>query len=110
MSFRYCRPGERPGRIRPAGRGDSGESRRTAMKKAFVMTLSAMAATIVIPIAGAAVPGVLLAQGAQAPASAPKADTPAVTRHIDAARKAAGTEWPHAVPFICNADQNDPKN
>ena len=46
----------------------------------------------------------LLAQAPQAPATPPKPDTPAVTRHLDAARKAAGTEWTQAVDFICKVN------
>ena len=42
--------------------------------------------------------------GAQAPAAPPKPDTPAVTQHVDLARKAAGTEWTQAVDFICKVN------
>lgn len=44
------------------------------------------------------------AQAPPAPAGPPKPDTPAVTRHIDAARKAAGSEWGQAVDFICKVN------
>jgi metallo-beta-lactamase class B len=54
----------------------------------------------------AALTGTLFAQAPQAPAPAAKPDTPAVTRHIDAARKAAGTEWTQAVEFICAVNPN----
>lgn len=53
--------------------------------------------------AAATLTGVLFAQS---PAPAAKPDTPAVTRHIDAARKAAGTEWTQAVEFICAVNPN----
>ena len=33
-------------------------------------------------------------------------DTPAVTRHIDAATTAAGVEWGPAVEFICKPNQD----
>ena len=46
--------------------------------------------------------GTLLAQAPQEPP--PKPDGPAVTRHVDAARKAAGTEWTQAVDFICKVN------
>src|SRR5437870_2968529 len=61
-----------------------------------------------IGFAAAVLSGTLAGQAAQAPA--PKPDTPAVTRHVEAARKAAGADWLHAVDFICNANQNDPNN
>ena len=51
-----------------------------------------------------AVTGTLFAQTPQTPASAAKPDTPVVTRHIDAARKAAGSEWAPAVEFICSVN------
>jgi metallo-beta-lactamase class B len=41
---------------------------------------------------------------APAPAGPPKPDSPAVTRHIDLARKAAGQEWTGAVDFICKVN------
>jgi metallo-beta-lactamase class B len=44
-----------------------------------------------------------LAQAPPAP-SVTKPDTPAVTQHIDLARKAAGTEWTAAVDFICKVN------
>jgi metallo-beta-lactamase class B len=47
-------------------------------------------------------------QAPQAPAAAPKPDTPAVTQHIDLARKAAGTEWTQAVDFICKVNPDRP--
>jgi metallo-beta-lactamase class B len=50
-----------------------------------------------------AVTATLIAQAPQAPA-VPKPDTPAVTRHLDAARKAAGSEWTQAVEFICKVN------
>jgi metallo-beta-lactamase class B len=43
-------------------------------------------------------------QAPQAPAAPPKPDTPAVTQHVDLARKAAGTEWTQAVDFICKVN------
>ena len=46
----------------------------------------------------------LHAQAPQAPAAPPKPDTPAVTQHVDLARKAAGTEWTQAVDFICKVN------
>ena len=52
------------------------------------------------------VAGTAMAQAPQAPVAPPKPDTPAVLRHVDAARKAAGTEWTQAVEFICSADQS----
>jgi metallo-beta-lactamase class B len=45
------------------------------------------------------------AQAPPAPAAA-RPDSPAVTRHVDAARKAAGSDWTPAVDFICSADAN----
>jgi metallo-beta-lactamase class B len=48
--------------------------------------------------------GTILAQAPQQPP--PKPDTPAVTRHIDAARKAAGEDWTQAVDFICAVNPN----
>lgn len=54
----------------------------------------------------AALTATLSAQAPQAPAPAPKPDTPAVTRHVDAARKAAGTEWTQAFEFICAVNPN----
>lgn len=48
----------------------------------------------------------LLAQAPQAPAAAPKPDSAAVLQHIDAARKAAGSEWVPAVEFICSTTGN----
>ena len=56
--------------------------------------------------ATAALTGTLLADAPQAPAPAPRPDTPAVIRHVDAARKAAGAEWTQAVEFICAVDPN----
>ena len=53
-----------------------------------------------------AVSTAVFAQAPQAPAPAPRPDTPAVTRHIDAARKAAGSEWTQAVDFICSVSAN----
>ena len=50
------------------------------------------------------VAGTLHGQAPQAPAVPPKPDTPAVTQHIDLARKAAGTEWTQAVDFICKVN------
>ncbi len=47
---------------------------------------------------------VLNGQAPQAPAAPPKPDTPAVTQHVDLARKAAGTEWTQAVDFICKVN------
>ena len=47
---------------------------------------------------------VLNSQAPQAPAAPPKPDTPAVTQHVDLARKAAGTEWTQAVDFICKVN------
>ena len=44
------------------------------------------------------------AQAPQAPAAPARPDTPAVTRHIDAAKKAAGSEWTAAVDFICKVN------
>ena len=41
---------------------------------------------------------------AQAPAPPPKPDSPAVTRHVDLARGAAGSEWTQAVDFICKVN------
>jgi metallo-beta-lactamase class B len=49
--------------------------------------------------------GTILAQAPQQQPP-PKPDTPAVTRHIDAARKAAGQEWTQAVDFICAVNPN----
>ena len=49
--------------------------------------------------------GALLAQ-APAPIVTKGPDTPAVTRHVDAATKAAGAEWGQAVEFICKANQD----
>ena len=46
--------------------------------------------------------GTLLAQAPQEPP--PKPDSPSVTRHVDAAGKAAGTEWTQAVDFICKVN------
>lgn len=54
--------------------------------------------------AAATLSATLFAQAPQAPAPVPKPDTPAVTRHVDAARKAAGTEWTQAVEFICKVN------
>ena len=48
--------------------------------------------------------GSALRQAPQAPAAPPKPDTPAVTQHVDLARKAAGTEWTQAVDFICKVN------
>jgi metallo-beta-lactamase class B len=57
---------------------------------------------LVLSMAAPAAPA--LAQAPPAPAAPPKPDTPAVTRHLDAARKAAGTEWTAAVEFICKVN------
>ena len=46
----------------------------------------------------------LRAQAPPAPAAPPKPDTPAVTQHVNLARKAAGTEWTQAVEFICKVN------
>lgn len=46
----------------------------------------------------------LPAAQAPAPAAPAKPDSPAVTRHIEAARQAAGTEWTAAVDFICKVN------
>lgn len=54
--------------------------------------------------------GTLFAQTSPTPASAPKPDTPSITRHIEAARNAAGTEWTQAVDFTCVADPNSSSN
>jgi metallo-beta-lactamase class B len=43
----------------------------------------------------------LLAQTPQAATAAPRPDTPAVVRHLEAARSAAGADWSAAVDFIC---------
>ena len=40
---------------------------------------------------------------AQAP-TLPKPDTPAVIRHVEPARKAAGADWTQAVDFICKVN------
>jgi metallo-beta-lactamase class B len=50
--------------------------------------------------------GTILAQAPPQQQPPPKPDTPAVTRHIDAARKAAGEEWTQAVDFICVVNPN----
>jgi metallo-beta-lactamase class B len=55
-------------------------------------------------VAAAALTATLLAQEPQAPP--PKPDGPAVTRRVDAARKAAGTEWTQALDFICAVNPN----
>src|SRR5688572_27347072 len=51
-------------------------------------------------------PGVLLTATlfAQAPAAPPKPDSPAVTRHVELARSAAGNDWTQAVDFICKVN------
>ena len=56
--------------------------------------------TLTFAITAATVSG----QAPQAPAGPPKPDTPAVTQHVDLARKAAGTEWTQAVDFICKVN------
>jgi metallo-beta-lactamase class B len=66
------------------------------MKRALLVQSMVMAMV-------AAASGRWVAQ-AQAPAPPPKPDTPAVTQHIDLARKAAGTEWTQAVDFICKVN------
>jgi hypothetical protein len=61
--------------------------------------------TVAIPCLLVSLLGASLAsQGPQAPPAAQKPDTQAVTRHLDAARKAAGTEWGAAVDFICKVN------
>lgn len=61
-------------------------------------TSRAVAASLLAgPLAAAA----LLAQAPPAPA---RPDTPAVTRHVEAARRAAGSEWTAAVDFICKVN------
>jgi metallo-beta-lactamase class B len=59
----------------------------------------------VAPVLLAALSATLAAQ-APGPIVTKGADTPAVTRHIDAAVKAAGVEWAPAVEFICKANQD----
>jgi metallo-beta-lactamase class B len=60
--------------------------------------------TVAIPCLLVSLLGASLAsQGLQTPA-AQKPDTQAVRRHLDAARKAAGTEWAAAVDFICKVN------
>ena len=56
--------------------------------------------TLTLALAGTALSG----QAPPAPAAPPKPDTPAVTQHLDLARKAAGTEWTQAVDFICKVN------
>src|SRR5262245_13797482 len=63
-----------------------------------------------VVIGTSALMGTLLAQAPPAPGTAPKPDTPAVTRHVETARKAAGGEWTQAVDFICVADPNNSAN
>jgi metallo-beta-lactamase class B len=67
----------------------------------FAVRSSALALTAGAMMVGAVAIG---AQAPQAPAAAPRPDTPAVTRHIDAAKKAAGSEWTAAVDFICKVN------
>jgi metallo-beta-lactamase class B len=55
---------------------------------------------LTLAVAGTTMSG----QAPQAPAAPPKPDTPAVTQHVDLARKAAGTEWTQAVDFICKVN------
>lgn len=58
-------------------------------------------AAAVLVVAATGTPG---AQAPQTPVPPAKPDTPAVTRHIDAARKAAGSDWGPAVEFICSVN------
>ena len=55
---------------------------------------------VTLAVAGTTASG----QAPPAPAAPPKPDTPAVTQHVDLARKAAGTEWTQAVDFICKVN------
>jgi len=57
-----------------------------------------------LTLAFALIASAVQAQAPQAPAAPPKPDTPAVTQHIDLARKAAATEWTQAVDFICKVN------
>ena len=67
------------------------------MNSPHVVTRSLLALSLMLP------GGFALAQAPALPAQ-PKPDTPAVTQHIDVARKAAGTEWTQAVDFICKVN------
>jgi metallo-beta-lactamase class B len=60
--------------------------------------------------AAVALSGIVAAQAPPTPAPASKPDTPPVTRHIEAARKAAGAEWRQAVEFTCVTDPNSAAN
>ena len=67
------------------------------MHSAYIVIHSLLAVSLMI--AGSIAPA-----QAPTPAAPAKPDTPAVTQHIDLARKAAGTEWRAAVDFICKVN------
>src|SRR5688500_3031897 len=69
----------------------------------MITTRALACLTLSLPLAG--LTAALVAQAPQ-PIVTKGPDTPAVTRHIDAATKAAGVEWAPAVEFICKANQD----
>jgi metallo-beta-lactamase class B len=69
------------------------------------MICTRVLARLSLPLAVAGFAATLAAQ-APPPIVTKGPDTPAVTRHIDAAVKAAGVEWAPAVEFICKANQD----
>jgi metallo-beta-lactamase class B len=68
-------------------------------------TSTRAAARLAAAFAPCALGAVLLAQ-APPPIVTSGPDTPAVLRHVEAARKAGGTDWAPAVEFVCKANQD----
>ncbi len=94
----------------PSDQGSSAEMGRvpTATRAVAVRLVASLLASTAACVAVGVIATVGVAgQTALAPTpAAARPDTPAVRALVDAARRAAGSEWQEAVDFICAADAN----